>query len=108
VTEALAAQAGPDDRPYAAQRWGSWLEFALPEVPVMVDTRIELFDSEVWGDYLDVAAGRADWAQILDRWEVTFVALEASNDDLMPFIEASTAWERLHQDDEGVVYRRLE
>ena len=46
--------------------------------------------------------------EILDRWEVTFVALEADNDDLTPFIEASIAWERLHQDDEGVVYRRVE
>ena len=54
----------------------------------MVDTRIELFDSEVWNDYLAVAAGRADWAQILDRWEVTFAALEADHDDLIPFLEA--------------------
>ncbi len=108
VTEALAAQAGPDDRLYAAQRWGSWLEFALPEVPVMVDTRIELFDRETWNDYRAVAAGRADWAQILDRWEVTFVALEADHDDLIPFLEASTAWEEVHEDDEGVVFRRVE
>ena len=108
VTGALAAQAGPGDRLYAAQRWGSWLEFALPEVTVMVDTRIELFDSDIWSDYLDVAAGRADWAQILDRWEVTFVALESGNDDLIPFIEASAAWERLHRGDDGVVYRRVE
>jgi hypothetical protein len=108
VTEALAATAGPDDRLYAAQRWGSWLEFALPGVPVMVDTRIELFESDVWKDYLDIAGGRADWSEILERWGVTLVALETLNDDLIPFIEADAAWELLHEDDKGVVYRRVE
>jgi hypothetical protein len=108
VTEALAATAGPDDRLYAAQRWGSWLEFALPGVPVMVDTRIELFESDVWKDYLDIAAGRADWSEILERWGVTLVALETLNEDLIPFIGADADWELLHEDDEGVVYRRVE
>jgi hypothetical protein len=108
VTEALAAVAGPDDRLYAAQRWGSWLEFALTEVPVMVDTRIELFDSETWSDYLAVAGGRADWAEVLDRWDVTLVALEAGNETLKPFIEAHAGWDLLHEDAEGAVYRRTE
>jgi len=77
-------------------------------VPVMVDTRIELFESDVWKDYLDIAAGRADWSEILERWGVTLVALETLNEDLIPFIEADADWELLHEDDEGVVYRRVE
>ena len=108
VTEALAAAVGPDDRLYAAQRWGSWLEFALPGVPVMVDTRIELLGSEIWADYLDVAGGRADWPQILERWDVSLVAVEAENDELLPFIAADGGWVLLHEDDEGAVYRRVE
>jgi len=106
VTEVLLAEADSSDRLYATQRWASWFELAVPGVPVMVDTRIELFDSEVWSDYLDVADGRADWAEILDRWGVTLVAIEAENQDLRPFIEDHGAWEQLHEDDEGVVYRR--
>jgi hypothetical protein len=44
VTEALRAETSEGDRLYAPQGWGSWFELALPGVPVMVDTRIELFD----------------------------------------------------------------
>ena len=74
----------------------------------MVDTRIELFDADIWGDYLHVQAGRADWADILDRWEVTLVAIVAANEQLRPFLVAHPAWELLHEDGEGVVYRRIE
>ncbi|MEX1333671.1 MAG: hypothetical protein AB1Z66_00045 [Candidatus Limnocylindrales bacterium] len=106
VTSALLAATGPADRLYAEQRWGSWFEHALPEVPVMVDTRIELFEEAIWSDYLDVAGGRADWAEILDRWGVTTVAVAADNGDLVPFIAADPDWQLLHEDEEGVVYRR--
>jgi len=107
VTEALAAHAGPGDRVYAAQRWGSWLEFALPGLPVMVDTRIELFDSEIWSDYLAVSSGRSDWPDVLERWGVTLLAAEAGNQDLLPFVEADARWQLVHADDEGVVYRKV-
>ena len=106
VTEALAAATGPDDRLYADQAWGSWFEYALPDVPVMVDTRIELFDDETWADYLHVAAARSDWAETLERRGVTVVAVAAGNEDLVPFITAHPDWDLLYEDEEGVVYRR--
>lgn len=105
VTEALLAATAPDDRLYAEQRWGSWFEHALPDVPVMVDTRIELFDEDVWSDYLAIASGRSDWAEILDRWAISVIAL-AADGDLLPFIAADGGWELVHEDEEGVVYQR--
>ena len=108
VTETLLAQATADDRLFAEQKWASWFEMAVPDVPVMVDTRIELFDREIWGDYLHVQAGRADWADILDRWEITLIAAEAGNVQLRPFLDEHPAWELLHEDGEGAVYRRAQ
>lgn len=106
VTEALLSATDPGDRLMAAQLWGSWFEHAVPEVPVMVDTRIELFDEEVWSDYLDVVGGRSDWADILDRWGITVVAMTAADEDLVPFMAADPRWELLHEDEEGVVFGR--
>jgi hypothetical protein len=107
VTEALAAEAVPGERLFAEQKWGSWFEQTLPGVPVMVDTRIELFDEQVWGDYLHVQSGRADWAEILDRWEVSLVAVVAGNEQLRPFLDADPRWQLRFADEEGAVYRRL-
>jgi hypothetical protein len=105
ITEALQSAAGPADRLFAIQQWGSWFEYALPQVPVMVDSRIELFDAAVWSDYLAVLSGRADWVEILDGWGVTLVAIGA-DDVLRAFIGSDPAWELLHEDEEGVVFRR--
>jgi hypothetical protein len=107
VTETLRREATPGERLYAEQRWGSWFEQALPELPVMVDTRIELFDADTWADYLHVKAGRADWASILDGWDVSLVAIAASDDQLRPFLAASPEWELRFADDEGAAYRRV-
>jgi hypothetical protein len=106
VTEALLAQASPGDRLFAEQQWGSWFELNLPGVPVMVDTRIELFDKSTWADYLHVLNGLADWADILDRWDVELVALRAGNDQLRAFIGRDPGWELVFEDEEGVLYRR--
>ncbi len=107
VTESLLAEAVPGEHLYAAQEWASWFELALPGVPVMVDTRIELFGDDVWEDYLHVAAARADWAEILERWDVTLVAIGAGQDQLGPFLAADPAWELRFEDSEGAVYRRV-
>ena len=108
LTEVLAAEVEPGDRLYTTHHWSSWFEFAVPEALVMVDIRIELFDEAVWGDFLAVSSGRADWSEILERWGVRLAAIDARNDDLLPFISADPDWELLHEDDEGALFRRAE
>lgn len=107
VTEALLAEATPDDRLFADQTWASWFELAVPGVPVMVDSRIELFDRRILGDYLHVTNARADWQRILDSWQVSLLAIPAdASSQLIPFLEGNGDWAVLYEDDEGQVYRR--
>ena len=51
ITAALATTVRSGDRLYHPQPWGSWFEFALPQVTVAVDSRFELFPDAVWADY---------------------------------------------------------
>jgi len=53
-----------------------------------------------------VVAGRADWADILDRWAVDLVAIEAGNDALRPFIEADAGWQLRFEDEDGALFGR--
>ncbi len=76
ITAALRAQAKPGDRVFDPQSWGSWFEFALPDLPVAIDSRIEVFPPSVWADYGTVLAGADGWQAVLDRWGVTFVVIE--------------------------------
>ena len=107
ITTAVTSIARPTDRIWNAQRWGSWLEFALPGVPVAVDSRIELIPAEVWSDHLALSAGAPDWAAILDRRRITIVVAAASEQRaLLPLLRASPTWRLVHEDTDGAVFAR--
>jgi hypothetical protein len=105
ITAALRAQAQPGDRVFNEQAWGSWLEFALPALPVAIDSRIELFPATTWDDYEAVLNGTDGWQAILDRWDPRFVALAddqvATRDRLL-----AAGWRSVTADDDGVVLER--
>ena len=62
-----------------AQPWGSWFEYALPSDTVFVDSRIELFPSSVWEEYVAVRAGRVGWQDTLDRYGVDAIAFDPTD-----------------------------
>jgi hypothetical protein len=107
ITDAVLAQAGPTSRIWNAQRWGSWLEFAVPVAPVAVDSRIELIPADAWADHLALSGGAADCSAILDRRGVTIVAADAEEQrGLIPLLRASAGWRLVHEDRDGAVFVR--
>jgi hypothetical protein len=88
------------------QPWGSWFEYALPQNPVFVDSRIEIVPKEIWHDYGQVGFAGADWKHVLDEWNVQ--AIVASADwDLLPMLEdPSNGWRVVYSDDDGALLVR--
>ena len=56
ITAYLRATVKPGDRILNPQPWGSWLELAVPEATVALDSRIEVVPAQVWDD-ADVETG---------------------------------------------------
>jgi len=87
------------------QPFASWFEYSLPEDPVMVDSRIELFPDALWRDY-DRAITAADgWDQILDRHEIEGVILPPESvltDELL----RAEGWKRVVDGPAGSVFVR--
>ncbi len=75
VTGALRDAAVPGDHVFNLQTWGSWFEYALPDLPVAIDSRIELFLPATWDAYEAVGAGVEGWEIQLEAWGVRFVAV---------------------------------
>jgi hypothetical protein len=95
------------DRVFGAQVWGSWLDASLPRRSVFVDSRIEVFPREVWNDYDVVSDGEPGWQAILDRWRITFVVAENTQQrGLLRVIGRSGEWRLLFRDRTGAVYAR--
>ena len=104
---ATAAVSDPGDRVWVDQVWASWFEFRLPDRPVFVDSRIELYPQQVWTDYLDAANGREGWESILDRWNVDVVVLSpGQSGQLLERIARDPDWRLTHGDDDGSVFIR--
>jgi hypothetical protein len=107
LTARLHQVAEPGDRIFNFQRWGSWFELSLPDDPVFVDSRIELFPAAVWNDYLAVSNAKAGWNRILDRWRIAVVAVNPDQQDaLVRLMKQDPAWRLDYQDDEGVIFVR--
>jgi hypothetical protein len=102
ITAALRDLAVPGDRVFNPQEWGSWLEFALPGLPVAMDSRIEFYPPEVWHDYASVLAGSEGWEQRIATWAPT-IAVIAKRDQ--PIVDRFTGlgWRSVYSDADGSI-----
>ena len=103
VTAALRDLTEPGDRVFNPQVWGSWFEFAVPEVKVALDSRIEFFPVEVWDAYEAVFIGRDDWESRLASWGVAAVVVEDPEGSFAARLEAA-GWERAYVDEDGAIF----
>ncbi len=106
ITAALRDLAGPDDRVFDPQPWGSWFEFALPALPVAIDSRIEVFPVEVWDAYERVVAGGDGWQRQLDDWGVTIVVAAGDGKDAFKKRLVAAGWTVAFEDGDGTVLAR--
>jgi hypothetical protein len=107
LAAAAARVSASGDHLWVDQVWGSWFEYRLPDRPVFVDSRIELFPERVWTDYLDVANGREGWQDVMDRWDVDVMVLSPGQSGaLVDRIVDDPGWRQVYRDDEGSVYVR--
>ena len=105
ITAKLRDLQRPGDRLFNPQIFGSWFDFALPELPIAIDSRIEVFPVQVWDDYEAVVDGHEGWQGILDDWGVTIV-VTLEGDDALGARLASSGWIEVHRDDDGAVFVR--
>jgi hypothetical protein len=102
---AAARELAPGTRTLVHQPWGSWFEYALPDLPVFVDSRIEIVPVGIWHDYGQVGFSGAEWKDVLDRWGIQ--AIVAAEDwDLVPVLRDDPGWRIAYQDDDGYLFVR--
>ena len=94
-------------------RWscGQWRwQHQLPdyEGPVFVDARIWIFPDDVWNEYLQISGAQEGWEDALDRREIRWAVLERRFHwfQLVPAMNASSRWEKVYEDETGLIFRR--
>ena len=94
----------PEGRMFNAYNWGGYLQWELPEYPVYIDGRADLFGEKIIADWWTVVNGHKEAIPILDRWEVQFVILEPG----WPILEtlSEKGWHVRYRDELSVIMER--
>jgi hypothetical protein len=90
--------------------WGSFFIWNLyPEHKVFGDGRFGIYSHEVLKDYFLVSSGYAHWEEILDHYGIsTLILKKGFHDRLIPLVDNSKQWIKVHEDEVGVIYIRDE
>jgi hypothetical protein len=107
ITTTLQQVARSGEGIFDSQKFGSWLEFAVPRNPVFIDSVIEVYPDSVWQDYRNVSNGREGWQNVLARWHADIVVLDRTQGGgLIPLIRRNPDWRLIHTDRDGLVFAR--
>ncbi len=90
---------------YNSYNWGGYLVWALPQEPVFVDGRTDLYDDEFLREYFKVMFIRPGWQEALDRYGVR-LALTERDSFLATMLATQPNWRLAYSDDQAVIYAR--
>jgi hypothetical protein len=88
--------------------YGSYLIWAAqPNYRVFVDSRIELFPTEIWMDYLAITNAQMGWEDLLNKYQVNTLMLGIIDQyALIQAVELSDEWEKAYSDKTVVIFYR--
>lgn len=104
---AYLKQTQPPGLLYNSYNWGGYLIWELPEYPVFVDGRTDLYSGEIISEWLSAARAEAGWEAVFERRNINLVLVERSS-TLSRVLAADAAWESAYQDELAAVFRRRE
>ena len=101
--------AGPMFNSY---NWGGYLMFALPDYPVFVDGRTDLYGDEFLTEYLRAALGDPEWRKVFAEYGINLVVIETGS-GLANVLLEEPDWKQIYptgqyEDDQAVVFVREE
>ncbi|MBL8162231.1 MAG: hypothetical protein JNJ61_09625 [Anaerolineae bacterium] len=98
-----AGLAGPLFNSY---NWGGYLIYALPDEPVFVDGRTDLYgDTFLTESYFRPAQGAAGWRDVLAQYSINTVLVEAQS-GLARALREEAGWRLDYEDEMAVIFVR--
>jgi hypothetical protein len=87
--------------------WGGLLIFALPDIPVFVDGRTDLYGDDFLKAYFKAVLGASDWREIIDQYDIQTV-LMPDESALSTLLREDENWEVVYEDEQAVILQRIE
>lgn len=100
AAQRLRAEGLPSGRGYNPYEWGGYLDQALPEYHVFIDSRSDVYSEQFLADYMTITDVAPGWNRLLARYDVQWALLQ-SNAPLAQAL-ALSGWRCQAEDDQGV------
>lgn len=92
---------------WADMTFSSYLIFALPERPVWIDPRFEVYPASHWQEYIAIQDATWNWQSLLERDGVGLLFLARDGQPkLVAAVEASSNWCERYKDELAVIFTR--
>ena len=89
------------------QKFGSYFEWAIPNRPVFIDSRIEVFPDGLFEDYNEVFSVEREWRDVVDEYGIGHIVFEKRSErDLYKLLDGSDEWEKVFEDRNASIFVR--
>jgi hypothetical protein len=102
---AFLKQEQPAGPIFNSYNWGGYLIWELPEYPVFVDGRTDLYDDAFLREYLSLVFAQGNWEKTLDSYGINLVLIEPQSMMGQLLVERS-GWEQVYQDEMAAIFVR--
>ena len=94
----------PEGQMFNAYNWGGYLQWELPQYPVFIDGRADLYGEKTISEWWSVVNATDEGLALLDSWQVNFVILEPG----WPILDklSQMEWSVLYEDDTAIIMSR--
>jgi hypothetical protein len=88
----------PAGRMFNELGYGSYFMWAVPELKVFIDPRIELYPQGIWKDYVDISNG-VRIPLLLQKYAIDLVVLDTQiQPELSLALTSDPGWQRVYSD----------
>jgi len=91
----------PQGRLFNSYNWGGYLLWMLPEIPVFVDGRTDLYNDEILDQWFQVAQFQDGWEEVIERWQISIILME--KDWIVAKFLQQSGWCQKYLDDVAIV-----
>lgn len=91
---------------FNSYNWGAYLLWELPEYPVFVDGRTDLYNDEVLEQWLKVVQLRDGWEDVIERWQIGVILMEREW-NVAKFLQQN-GWCKSYQDEIALVLEKCQ
>jgi hypothetical protein len=94
----------PAGQMFNSYNWGGYLTWQLPQYPVFIDGRTDLYNDDIINQWLEAVNASPGWQETLDRWNIRLILLEPSQP--LTKVLGAEGWKLLYADKQAAIYGR--